>query len=282
MSDEVDLFRGWPSPSLLPVSELSDASTAALAKPSVYEIGLQYGPDEGYEPLRRHIAEWLSDFYKPAAPVSPRRICISGGASQDLACILQVFTDPMYTRNVWMVAPTYYLACRIMDDSGFAGRLRGIPEDEGGIDLRVLRQELEAAEAAREGNSRPAYKPPRPWRKIYKYVIYATPTFSNPSTKIMSLDHRQGLVRLAREYDALVVTDDVYDFLQWPSTPGDSLGPTAQLPRLVDVDRFLDGGPKDEWGHVVSNGSFSKLLGPGVRTGWAEGSEKLAFGLSQT
>lgn len=78
------------------------------------------------------------------------------------------------------------------------------------------------------------------------------------------------------------MTDDVYDFLQWPSTPGTSPGPGVHLPRVVDVDRFLDGGPKDEWGNVVSNGSFSKLIGAGVRTGWAEGTEKFAYGLSQT
>lgn len=126
-------------------------------------------------------------------------------------------------------------------------------------------------------------KSPQPWRKIYKYIIYAVPTFANPSTKIMSLDHREKLVRLARKYDALLVADDVYDFLQWSATPGARLiSPDhAYLPRLVDIDRYLDGGPVDEWGHAVSNGSFSKLIGPGARTGWAEGTEKVAYGLSQ-
>lgn len=105
--------------------------------------------------------------------------------------------------------------------------------------------------------------------------------------KIMSTQRREGLVRLARQYDALVVTDDVYDFLQWSSarnTNGGALPDpdVACVPRLVDVDRYLDGGPQDEWGHAVSNGSFSKLVGPGVRTGWAEGTEKFAYGLSQT
>lgn len=102
--------------------------------------------------------------------------------------------------------------------------------------------------------------------------------------KIMSLRRREQLVRLARRYDALIVTDDVYDFLQWPSAPGSAIGhpDKAYLPRVVDVDRYLDGGPKDEWGNAVSNGSFSKLLGPGVRTGWAEGTAKFANGLSQT
>lgn len=124
----------------------------------------------------------------------------------------------------------------------------------------------------------------RPWKKTYRHVVYATPTFSNPSMKIMSLRRRESLIRLARKYDALIVTDDVYDFLQWSSTPNTTLPEPAKasIPRLVDVDRYLDGGPKDEWGNVVSNGSFSKLVGPGVRTGWAEGTEKFAYGLSQT
>lgn len=127
-------------------------------------------------------------------------------------------------------------------------------------------------------------KPPKPWRKIYKHVIYGVPTFANPSGKIMSLRRREALVRLARQYDALIVTDDVYDFLQWSATPDkeSTLSDRACVPRIVDVDRYLDGGPTDEWGHALSNGSFSKLIGPGARTGWAEASDKVAYGLSQT
>jgi len=91
-------------------------------------------------------------------------------------------------------------------------------------------------------------------------------------------------VRLARKYDALIVTDDVYDMLLWPSDP--NAGPRemskAVLPRIVDVDRVLDGGPVDEFGNAVSNGSFSKIVAPGCRTGWAEGTPALAYGLSQT
>lgn len=100
----------------------------------------------------------------------------------------------------------------------------------------------------------------------------------------MSLHRREQLIRLARQYDALIVTDDVYDFLQWSRTPYAKLTSPdrACVPRLVDVDRYLDGGPQDGWGHAISNGSFSKLIGPGTRTGWAEASEKVAYGLSQT
>lgn len=96
----------------------------------------------------------------------------------------------------------------------------------------------------------------------------------------MTRSRREALVRVARKHDALVICDDVYDFLAWTETPSSKpIGHSLQ--RLVDIDRILDGGPIDSFGNVVSNGSFSKLLGPGCRVGWAEGSEAFVYGLSQ-
>ncbi|KAJ9632971.1 Valine--pyruvate aminotransferase [Knufia peltigerae] len=284
-SRQINLFKGWPNPGLLPPQELNKASEDILTDPRNKDV-LFYGPDEGYKPLREEIARWLTDFYRPSKPIPTERICITGGASQNLACILQTFTDPLYTRNIWMVAPTYFLACRIFNDAGFDGRLQAVPEDDEGIDLSYLERSLHQSDMLAEAmtNTHPRLKAPKPWRKIYKHIIYAVPTFSNPSGRIMSLRHRQGLVRLARKYDALIVTDDVYDMLQWPSDPGAKPSPmdTALLPRIVDIDRELDGGPLDLFGNAVSNGSFSKIVAPGCRTGWAESSEKLTYGVSQT
>lgn len=103
----------------------------------------------------------------------------------------------------------------------------------------------------------------------------------------MSLRRRQELIQIAREYDACIITDDVYDLLQWPAGQSDAHSSLehARLPRLVDIDRTLDGGTEregaDGFGNTVSNGSFSKIAGPGCRTGWAEGTKKLAWGISQ-
>ena len=99
----------------------------------------------------------LTQFYQPPSQIPAERICITGGASQNLACILQVFSDPLFTRNVWMVSPTYFLACRIFEDSGFHGRLRSVPEDEEGVDIEYLRKALHQSEmeARAEGNTQP-------------------------------------------------------------------------------------------------------------------------------
>ena len=323
----INLLRGWPAPSLLPTAAIQASATAVLADPAKAQPALLYGADQGYPPLRNAISEWLGDFYGGGA-ADAERICITGGASQNLACILQVFADPGSTRNVWMVAPTYFLACRVFIDNGFGGRLRAVPEDEEGIDIDYLEEKIREADGAewtatvsRDSifqfpsclldqfecyeyylfvscmntpslvlstcwliPSQPL-KPVRPWSKHYRHIIYAVPTFANPSGRTMSLARRQQLVALARRHDALLVTDDVYDFLQW-RTSGDEHAPPltkAVLPRLVDVDQTMPPAPDaDGFGNAVSNGSFSKIVGPGVRTGWAEAAPRLAFGLSQT
>ncbi|KAI9701011.1 MAG: hypothetical protein M1836_001679 [Candelina mexicana] len=327
----INLLRGWPSPSLLPTAALASASQATLQNPSLSTPNLLYGDFAGYPPLRAAIAQWLTTFYTPSTspasesigPITAERICVTGGASQNIACVLQVYSDPCYTRNIWMVAPTYFLACRIFEDAGFAGKLRAVPEDEEGIDMKFLAEEIQQSEssAVNKKNMKPVYmtttftdtlyshyhlevtksydadvclqtlKPPRPTSKTYKHIIYAVPTFSNPSSKTMSLLRRQQLVRLAREYDALIVTDDVYDMLQWPTSPSSTASNPSTLdkavePRIVDVDRTLEGGTErqgaDGFGNAMSNGSFSKIVAPGVRTGWAESTPKFIEGLSLT
>ncbi len=153
----IDLLKGWPNPALLPSAHIKTASCASLSDPEVFTPGLLYGPDQGFIPLRKQVAKWLSHFYQPPDPISVERICITGGASQNLACILQVFSDPLYTRNVWMVSPTYFLACRIFEDNGFHGCLRSVPEDEEGLDITYLRKELKKSEteAKAQGNNMP-------------------------------------------------------------------------------------------------------------------------------
>jgi DNA-binding transcriptional MocR family regulator len=282
----INLQLGWPTPSLFPAVNLLEGASDVLGSQKKTAAALVYGPDAGYAPLRASIADWLSSYYsRDGAPGSTaERICITNGASGNLDNILARFSEPGYTRRIWMIEPSYFLACPIFTDNGYQGRLRGVPEDEEGLDIDFLRAAIEQVEAE-EGalHAEPRIKTLSSRYRLYKHIIYAVPTFANPSGKTMSLRRRRDLVRLAREFDALVVTDDVYDVLRWPAVQGQSqAGVDAQAvpPRIVDIDRVLDGGPRDEWGNAASNGSFSKIIAPGVRTGWCEATPAFATRLS--
>lgn len=150
----LNFLRGWPAPELLPASLLSAACQRVLTDQKEYTPILEYGPDEGYPRLRQGVATWLARHYNVTP--DPARICITGGASQNLACILQSFSDVNYTKAVWMVAPCYHLAAAIFEDSGFGGRLKAAPEDDEGIDLAVLESKIQALEE--EEKSKPQNK----------------------------------------------------------------------------------------------------------------------------
>ncbi|KAF6826643.1 aminotransferase [Colletotrichum musicola] len=281
----INLQLGWPSPRLFAASGLLDGATQILASEPETAAALVYGPHAGHPPLRKSVADWLSSVYGVAG--DHERICITNGASGNLANVLQKFTDPLYTRRIFMVEPTYFLACPIFEDNGFQGKLRGVPEGEEGLDIDFLRRELAAAEAETVSAAEAAGKPDVPtikvgktYPKVYKHVIYIVPTFSNPSAKTLSLQMRKDLVALARDYDALVISDDVYDFLSWPEDPAAPDNAVAAVPpRLVDVDREMPSC--SEFGNTLSNGSFSKVIGPGVRVGWAESTAAFARELAE-
>jgi 2-aminoadipate transaminase len=88
-------------------------------------------------------------------------------------------------------------------------------------------------------------------------LIYTVPDFGNPTGVTLSLQRRRRLVELANRYGVLVLEDSPYRELRFA---GD------RLPTLKSLDTQ---------GRVVFLGSFSKILAPGMRLGWAVASEDL-------
>jgi len=83
-------------------------------------------------------------------------------------------------------------------------------------------------------------------------MLYMIPDFQNPSGETLTLEERELLVRLAEEYDFLIVEDSPYRELRYEGTP------VATMYSL-SPDRVL---------HL---GSFSKIFAPGFRLGWILG-----------
>jgi len=81
-------------------------------------------------------------------------------------------------------------------------------------------------------------------------LIYTIVNFQNPAGPTLSLRRRHQLVELAHEYDTFILEDDAYGELRFEG---------EALPSLHALD---DGG------RVIRAGTFSKILGAGVRLGW--------------
>ena len=226
----IDLGWGHPSPRLHPTDMLRRATDIVLADGA--PIPLQYGATQGYGPLLHSLAEFLSAQDSYTSPVSPQELFLTAGASQAIDHTTTLFTQTGDT--VFVEEPTYYLIQSIFEDHGL--KVVGVPTDNDGLRMDAL----EAMLADR------SVQTPK--------MLYIIPTYQNPSGSVLPADRRSKLVELAQQHGFLVLADEVYNLLHYGKPPP---------PPIASFDTSDDGC-------VISLGSFSKILGPGLRTGWLQ------------
>ncbi|EJS43952.1 YER152C [Saccharomyces arboricola H-6] len=285
--EEINFFKGHPSSRLLPREAVVQA-TAAVLGPETREYDndpynrhpLTYGSDEGALWVREQICVFLNDqvFKFEAGARSrtqPEYLNLDSGASYGMLNILLQTTLPHngYTRQAFVITPTYFLINDCFTDAGFKGKVTAINEKgHDSIDFESLvaaleRHEAESRASGASSSSTEIIQGSKLTKKIYRYVMYCIPTFANPSGNTYSFETRHRLVDIARKYDMLVITDDVYDILDY-TTPVDKLSPPPL--RIVHIDRNTAVPDKDSFGNTVSNATFSKLIAPGLRFGYHE------------
>ena len=198
-------------------------------------VALQYGAEQGYGRLLESLSGFLSEQDAYAMRVEPESLFITAGASQALDLACTALAQPGDT--IFVEEPTYYLVSRIFKDHGL--RVVGVPTD--GLRTDALEAML----------SDPTL--PRP------ALLYTIPTFQNPSGAVLPAERREALVKLADKHGFIVLSDDVYQLLHYGPPPP---------PPLVAFDTTAQGC-------AVSLGSFSKILGPGLRVGWVHANPNL-------
>lgn len=112
----------------------------------------------------------------------------------------------------------------------------GIPLDGRGMDMAAFERAL--------GNYRPR-------------LVYTIPSFHNPTGQTLDEERRERLAELSLEHDFLIAADEVYQLLYCYAEPPPPLGCLAGR------------------GNVLSMGSFSKILAPGMRLGWIQTNPRL-------
>ncbi len=165
------------------------------------------------------------------ASVDPGDVLVTAGGQQVIDLVCKTLIDPGDV--IVAEGPTYPGA--VPTFCAYQADVVQIAMDEDGMRIDELEAVLDELE---QGGRRPKF-------------IYTVPTFQNPAGVTLSLARRRRLVEVAQQREILVLEDDPYGALRYE---GDA------LPTLYE----LDGGQ-----FVAYAGTFSKILSPGIRLGWA-------------
>jgi len=164
-------------------------------------------------------------------------IIISSGSQQGLDLIGKVFLSPGDIAIVEL--PSYLAALNAFHSYG--GELVGIPMDDEGMQMDILEEKL--IQLKNEG-------------KKVKF-IYTISNFQNPAGVTMSLARRKKIIEIAQKFNVFIVEDNPYEKLRFEGEP---------IPSIYSLDNN---------GFVISLGTFSKILCPGLRLAWVLGNKEI-------
>jgi 2-aminoadipate transaminase len=208
--DVLSFAGGAPSPVAFPIEAVRAASDRILRDDPTG--ALQYGPSEGYLPLREQIAARLT---AAGQPTTVANVLVTTGSQQALDLIGKALLAPGVT--VLAANPTYVGALQVFALHGT--RLAELDDDS-------------AAERAA--------------------FAYVTPSFANPTGVSLAAAAQRRLVERLAASNVPLIEDDAYGDLWFDEAPPPGCRAIAPA-------------------QVLTLGSFSKVLAPGLRVGYVAG-----------
>ncbi|WP_276929088.1 PLP-dependent aminotransferase family protein [Ferroplasma acidiphilum] len=189
---------------------------------------LQYGQTNGLPELKEQLAAYLKS--DENINVDPENILLTTGSQQALYALPLIFANE--GDYVITEAPTYVGMLSSLTASGI--RSQSVSMDDNGMITDELEEKLKSMKS----------------KGIMPKFIYTIPTFQNPAGYTMPLDRRKHLLELAQQYNIPVIEDNPYGDLRYSG---------KKLPTLKSLDTN---------DMVTYLGTFSKIMAPGLRTGF--------------
>ncbi len=218
--DVISFAGGLPAPELFPVADILSATESVLRETGA--PALQYGPTEGFSPLRETFAE---ESRTRGIECSAEEILITTGSQQSLDLLGKVFLDP--GDCILTESPTYLAAIQAFQS--YEARFVTVPTDDKGLISEALPELIE--------------------REKPKF-LYTIPNFQNPTGVTLSAERRQTLYSIAARYGLNVVEDDPYGALRYSGTdipPVKSLDTQGIVTYLSTVSKTIAPGLRIGW-----------------------------------
>jgi 2-aminoadipate transaminase len=226
-SEIISFAGGTPDASLFPLELFAELSRKVILEQG--QLSLQYGETQGWLPLRKELSKYLGS---RGIKLSVDEILITNGSQQGIDLLSRVLLDE--GDKVGVENPGYLGA--LITYNNFRAKLIPLEMDADGI----IPESIEAAIARGD-------KPK---------LLYLTPSFQNPSGRLLSEARRRKIAALCAQHGIVLAEDDPYGEINF----GDPYTPI----KCFDQDE-----------NVIFLGSFSKIGSPGMRLGWAAGPKPL-------
>src|SRR2546428_4060938 len=251
----ISLMLGHPDPETLLTPELRNTMESVLSSPQAY-TGLQYGPERGTQSLITFLIEKINR--EQSLSLHSGNLMLVAGSTHAVDMLVRLYARPGGV--VLVEAPTYVDAIHIFRDHQI--ELCSIPMDEDGLITNELEKQVVQLHSSGK----------------FPSFLYTIPNFHNPTGSTLSEARGKESIRMARDYGFLIEEDDVYrDLAVDGAVPSSFFALSARVAMSVkevplrSARHTLPFPADDE--QVLSIGSFSKTLAPGLRLGWLLGSE---------
>jgi len=133
--------------------------------------------------------------------------------------------------TIFVEETTYFVAPRIFADHHL--NIVPIAMDENGLTIESIEENLK--------DHKPKF-------------LYTIPIHHNPTGSTLTEARRARLIDLSQKFDFLIIADEVYQLLSYTDDP--------PKPFAAYIDAYAE--------NIISLGSFSKILAPGLRLGWVQ------------
>jgi len=185
--DLISFAGGLPAPELFPIEEIKLISLKVLSNEGTN--ALQYGPTEGYTPLRKLIAE--QRMKAVGVNTTFENILITSGSQQGLDFTGKIFLNK--DDVVICESPSYLGAINAF--KAYMPKFVEIPMDDNGMIIDELEKALKKFPNAK--------------------FIYTIPDFQNPTGKTLSYERRIKMLELAEKYNIPIIEDSPYSELRF-------------------------------------------------------------------
>ncbi len=208
--DIISFAGGLPAPELFPVDQWKAAVNKVLDEKG--RQALQYGPTEGYLPLREQIVHRMNKVGVKDA--KPDDFLILSGSQQGLDFMAKAFIDP--GDQIIVESPTYLGALNAF--KAYEPSFLDVELDADGMRMDILEERLKTNDRVK--------------------FIYVISDFQNPSGKTWTMERRKKLIELANKYDVAILEDNPYGELRFEGEIQPSLKSLDTEGRVVFMGTF--------------------------------------------